>query len=162
MKQKNDHPELNILTRLIEESYRKKAWHGPNLRGSIRGMTPEEAAWRPGPDRHNIWEIVVHCAYWKYIVRRRILGEQKGSFPLKGSNWFKRPVVFTSTALSQDIAILQEAHESMLHAIQSLEPAQLWRIPKNSKVSTEAIIRGIASHDVYHAGQIQLLKRLMR
>jgi uncharacterized damage-inducible protein DinB len=154
--------DLRILLNLLEESYIKKAWHGPNLRGSLRGITLEEAAWRPGPGRHNIWEILVHCAYWKYIVRRRILGEKKGSFPSKGSNWFKRPLVLTEAALASDIALLEETHRTMVKAVESLNVRQLGRIPKNSKVSNEAIIRGIASHDVYHAGQIQLLKRLMK
>lgn len=161
-KHPNNRSNLDLLLKLVEESYVRKAWHGPNLRGSLRGITVEEAAWRPQPDRHNIWEIILHCAYWKYIVRRRILGEQKGSFPLKGSNWFKRPVVFTSAALSQDMALLAETHRSMVKAIQSLEPGTLPKIPKNSNVNTAAIVRGIASHDVYHAGQIQLLKRLMK
>jgi len=151
-----------ILLKLLDESYEKKAWHGPNLRGSLRGVTFEKAAWRPNPDRHNIWEIFVHCAYWKYVVRRRILGERKGSFPLKGSNWFKRPIVFTPEALSQDLALLQHTHRAMMDAIQSLDARALKEIPKNSNVSNEAIIRGIASHDVYHAGQIQLLKRIMK
>ena len=159
---RNTQGELRILLSLIQESYSKKAWHGPNLRGSLRGITLEEAAWRPATDRHNIWEIAIHCAYWKYIVRRRILGEQRGSFPLKGSNWFKRPLVLTPEALRQDIALLEGTHRSMVDAIQSLDAKSLSRIPKNSKVITEAIIRGIASHDVYHAGQIQLLKRLMK
>jgi hypothetical protein len=154
--------QLEILLKLLEESFIKKAWHGPNLRGSLRGMTIEEAAWRPGPDRHNIWEILVHCAYWKYIVRRRILGEKKGSFPWKGSNWFKRPLVLTEAALSRDIALLEETHRTMVEAIASLRIKELKRIPKNSKISNEAMIRGIASHDVYHAGQIQLLKKLMK
>ncbi len=162
MRPTNQRGELTLLLRLVEESYVKKAWHGPNLRGSIRGITLEEASWRPNPDRHNIWEIIIHCAYWKYIVRRRVLGEKKGTFPLQGSNWFKRPIVLTSEALSQEIALLEKAHRSMLEAIQSLKPEALSRIPRNSKVSTDSIIRGIASHDVYHAGQIQLLKRLMK
>lgn len=162
MKKRKQHRELEILLRLVEESYAKKAWHGPNLRGSIRGITLEEAAWRPHPDRHNIWEIVVHCAYWKYIVRRRILREKKGSFALKGSNWFKRPIVLTPAALSQEIALLEQTHQTMVEAIQALQPGTLSRFPKNSKVSNESIIRGIASHDVYHAGQIQLLRRLMK
>lgn len=154
--------EMEILLKLLEESFIKKAWHGPNLRGSVRGITIEEAAWRPAPDRHNMWEILVHCAYWKYIVRRRILGEKKGSFPWKGSNWFKRPLVLTKAALSRDIALLEETHRTMVEAIASLPIKELKRIPKNSKVRNEAIIRGIASHDVYHAGQIQLLKKLMK
>jgi uncharacterized damage-inducible protein DinB len=162
MRQGQKNGEVGLLLRLIEDSYIRKAWHGPNLRGSLRGLTVEEASWRPSPDRHNIWEILVHCAYWKYIVRRRILDEKKGTFPYKGSNWFKRPIVSTADSLRQDLALLEECHRRMVMAISSLEPTQLPWIPKNSKVSNEAIIRGIASHDVYHAGQIQLLKRLMK
>lgn len=159
---RNGQVELVALLQLVEESYSKKAWHGPNLRGSLRGLRVEEASWRPAPGRHNIWEILVHCAYWKYIVRRRILNERRGSFSLTGSNWFKRPLVFTQEALSHDILLLDETHQTMVLAIESLDTSALHRIPKNSKVNNEAIIRGIASHDVYHAGQIQLLKRLMK
>jgi hypothetical protein len=162
MKKHSAQSEIDHLLKLIDESYNRKAWHGPNLRGSVRGITMEEASWRPAPNRHNIWEIIVHCAYWKYIVRRRLLGEKKGSFPLKGSNWFKRPIVLTPEALAQDIILLEETHERMRHAIHSLHPRHLGRIPKTRKVSNETLIRGIAMHDVYHAGQIQLLKRMMR
>src|SRR5688572_21914148 len=47
----------------IDEAYEKKAWHGPNLRGTLRGVTADEASWRPGEGRHNIWELTVHAAY---------------------------------------------------------------------------------------------------
>ncbi|MGA3246344.1 MAG: DinB family protein [Bacteroidota bacterium] len=159
-KTKGQAPQLNDLLFLIEQSYNKKAWHGTNLRGSIRGLSAHEAAWRPGTGRHNIWEIVVHCAYWKYIVRRRILGEKKGSFPLKGSNWFHRSANLTGQAWREDIKLLESCHRSLLDAVSQLSPGELPRKPKGSKVSNLAIIAGIASHDVYHAGQIQLLKRL--
>src|SRR3984893_16201853 len=82
-------PQL-ILT-LLGEAYEKRTWHGPNLKQSIRGVTAKQAAWRPGPGRHNIWELTVHAAYWKYAVRRRIEGGKRGSFVLKGSNFFARP-----------------------------------------------------------------------
>ncbi len=154
--------DLRIILALLDESYERLAWHGPNLRGSIRGVTALQAARRPGRGRHNIWEIVVHCAYWKYIVRRRILGEKKGSFPLKGSNWFSRPETRSGQSWKADIKLLHEPHRSMMAAIRSLSPGDLKRIPPGSKVSNEAILRGIASHDVYHAGQIQLLKKLLR
>src|SRR5512136_51440 len=90
--------EIQLLLLIVEEGYKNKAWHGPNLRGSVRGLTAKEAAWRPGRNRHNIWEIVVHCAYWKYAVRRRILGGKRGSFPIAGSNWFRRPLAISETA----------------------------------------------------------------
>jgi len=153
-------PEISLLLRMIDEAYEKKAWHGPNLRGSIRGLEAQEAAWRPGPSRHSIWEIVVHAAYWKYAVRRRILGEKRGSFPLKGSNWFVRPTSFTEKAWRNDITLLEDMHRKMRSAVAAFSAKDLDRIPRGSKVSNAAIIYGIALHDVYHAGQIQLLKRL--
>ncbi len=154
--------DLLVLLRLLEESYITKAWHGPNLRGTLRGITVAEASWRPAAGRHNIWEIVVHCAYWKYVVRRRILGEKKGSFPLAGSNWFVRPLNRTKAALRSDLELLSVTHLHMMNAVAGLDSKSLSRIPKNSKVSIEAMLRGIAFHDVYHAGQIQLLKKLQQ
>lgn len=153
-------PEIEILLHFIDESYDKKAWHGTNLRGSIRGLTIQQAAWRPDNNRHNIWENVVHCAYWKYIVRRRILGEKRGSFPLIGSNWFLRPEILSEEAWQHDVALLKAMHVSLREAIAQMSAKELPVVPKGSKVSNRAVISGIASHDLYHAGQIQLLKRL--
>ena len=153
---------IDQLLFLIDQSYERKAWHGPNLRGSIRGVSARQAAWRPAPRRHNIWELVVHCAYWKYIVRRRILAEKRGSFPLKGSNWFHRPDNLSEEDWKRDVRLLAACHASMRDAIARVAPGDLNRVPPGSKVSNAAIIIGIASHDVYHAGQIQLLKRLAR
>src|SRR5687767_1398119 len=114
---------IRLLLRIIDEGYDKKAWHGPNLRGSLRGIGPDLAAWRPHPGRHNIWEIVVHAGYWKYVVRRRLLGEQRGSFPVKGSNWFPRPTTQTQTAWRADLALLEEMHRTMRAAVAALDPA---------------------------------------
>jgi hypothetical protein len=152
--------EIRLLLQLIDEAFNRRAWHGTNLRGSIRGITSQQAAWRPAPHRHNIWEIVLHTAYWKYIVRRRLLGEKKGSFPIKGSNWIKRPVEMNEKAWLADIRLLEEMHRSMCDAIAHLRASDLNKKPAGSKVTNRAIISGIACHDVYHAGQIQLLKRL--
>lgn len=154
-------PQISLLLNLIDQAFDHRAWHGTNLRGSIRGLRAEDAAWRPGPARHNIWETVVHAAYWKYIVRRRILSEARGSFSLEGSNWFVRPTGKPSEEeWKKDVKLLVEAHRSMRAAVAEMTDAQLKVTPKGSKVSNTAIILGIASHDLYHAGQIQLLKRL--
>jgi uncharacterized damage-inducible protein DinB len=151
---------IELLLQLIDEAYEKKAWHGPNLRGSIRGLDVPEAVWRPARGRHNIWEIVVHAAYWKYTVRRRLLGEKRGSFPLQGSNWFPRPEMATADAWRADIALLDDVHGSMRAAVARLSPHDLNVAPPASKVTNLRLITGIAMHDVYHAGQIQVLKRL--
>jgi len=162
MKNTSASEPIRILLQRIDESYDQRAWHGTNLRGSIRGITCEEAAWRPAAGRHNIWEISVHCAYWKYIVRRRILGEKRGSFPLKGSNWFKRPIAATEKAWRADVALLEETHQSLRGAIAGLTSSSLGKNPSGSKWTNLQIVSGIALHDVYHAGQIQLLKRLQK
>jgi uncharacterized damage-inducible protein DinB len=153
-------PEILLLLRILDEGYSRKAWHGPNLRGTIRGLDPAVASWRPAPKRHNIWELVVHCAYWKYTVRRRILEERRGTFPLKGSNWFPRPEVDSWVAWRADIALLEEMHRRLREAVAQLSPRDLETAPRGSRVSHRAVISGIAAHDVYHAGQVQLLKRL--
>jgi hypothetical protein len=154
--------EITILLKLIDQAFDHKSWHGTNLKGSIRGLNAAEAAWYPASGRHNIWEIVVHTAYWKYIVRRRLMSEKRGSFPLKGSNWFKRPSGTADGAAGwkADVALLNETHRSLRDAIVKLSGEELNYTPLGTKVSNLALISGIASHDIYHAGQIQLLKRL--
>jgi hypothetical protein len=152
--------EIRQLLLLVDQGYNRTSWHGTNLRGSIRRITADQAAWRPAPGRHNIWEIVIHAAYWKYAVRRRLLGEQRGSFPLKGSNWFERPEVCSEAAWRTDIALLDRMHESLREAIGSLSARDLQRTRGAGRTNNFALISGIAAHDLYHAGQIQLLKRL--
>jgi uncharacterized damage-inducible protein DinB len=151
--------EIHLLLTQLDQAYDRKSWHGTNLRGSIRGVTADQAVWRPAPGRHNIQEIVVHAAYWKYTVRRRFTGESRGSFPLTGSNWFERPR--SDEALWRaDVRLLEEMHRSLRASVAALDPGQLKRTPANSKVSNLALLSGIIAHDLYHAGQIQLVKRL--
>ena len=150
-----------MILLLLDQAYDRPSWHGTNLRGSLRRVTPTQAAWRPSADRHNIWEIVVHAAYWKYTAWRRLTGATRGSFPLKGSNWFKRPIDLTDAAWRADLALLDEMHRVLRGAVGTLPASSLGRSPKGSKVSNFALLSGVAAHDLYHAGQIQLLKRLL-
>lgn len=152
--------EIKLLLGIIDQAYDRRSWHGTNLRGSIRCITVRQAAWRPAPGRHNIWELVVHAAYWKYAVARRFTGEQRGSFPLKGSNWFPRPQIASESEWRADVQLLDQMHRSLREAVRNLSPRELSRTPKGSKVSHEFLLTGIAAHDLYHAGQIQLLKKL--
>ena len=67
-----------LLLATIDAGYDRRSWHGPNLRGALRGVSIAEAAWRPAFGRHNIWELTVHSAYWKYDIRRRLTGREHG------------------------------------------------------------------------------------
>ena len=151
---------VQLLLLILDQAYDRKSWHGTNLRGSIRGLSVSEAAWRPGAGRHNIWEIVVHAAYWKYVVWRRLTGQRRGSFPLEGSNWFVRTKNGNAQEWRTDIALLDRMHRSLRQAVEHLAPGTLSRAPKGSTISNASIISGAAAHDLYHAGQIQLLKKL--
>ncbi len=152
--------EVRLLLRIIDQAFETKAWHGPNLRGSIRGLTAARAAWRPGRARHNIWEVVLHTAYWKYAVRRRLTGEKRGSFPLTGSNWFRRTGTEGERQWEADVRLLVDEHRAMRSAIARLRGRDLVRRAEGSRYDAATLVYGIASHDLYHAGQIQLLKRL--
>ena len=153
-------PEMELLIQLLDEAYEKKAWHGPNLRGSIRGLSPAQAAWKPGPRRHSIAEQVLHAAYWKYAVRRRLRGDTRGSFPLEGSNWFPVTASLSLPEWKSHIALLESEHRTLRKAIIEFPVERLHGLAPGGKVTNLAVISGIAAHDVYHAGQIQLLKRL--
>jgi hypothetical protein len=165
----------------IDTAYDHSSWHGPNLRGSLRGITPAQAAWRPAPGRHNVWELAVHAAYWKYVAWRRLTGAKRGSFLLGGSNFLERPVAdaggtnvsaanvgaafrrpkTTAAAWRSDLDALHATHLALRAAVEDVDPALLSTpLPGDGKLTRRALIAGIAAHDLYHAGQIQLLKRL--
>jgi hypothetical protein len=153
-------PTIAVLLRELDLAFDHTSWHGPNLRGGLRGVTAAEAAWRPGAKRHSIAEQVLHAAYWKYAVRRRLLGEKRGSFALPGSNWFPQPMPFTGAEWDRVVGLLEDAHVRLRAAVAGLEPRQIPRRIGNSRYTYGDTIHGVAAHDLYHAGQIQLLKRM--
>ena len=152
-------PEIALLLHLLDEAYGKKAWHGPNLRGAIRRLAAAEASWRPQARRRSIADIVVHAAYWKYAVRRRLRGDKRGSFPLKGSNWFGLPNPLSEEQWREYVAILDAQHRALRETVAKFPAARLHRPSPGSRHTAAQLICGVASHDVYHAGQIQILKR---
>ena len=152
---------LAMLLEVMDQAFDQKSWHGTTLRGSLRGLSPKDALWRPAPNRHNIWELTLHAAYWKYAVRRRLAGEAVGSFGRKPSNWPAVPVSADDRAWKQDVAFLDHEHRQLREVVAELRPSALGlRSPRGVWTYAEEI-HGVAAHDLYHTGQIQLIKRLM-
>jgi hypothetical protein len=145
-----------LVLALLDEAYEKKTWHGPNLKQSLKVVSARQAAWRPGSSRHNIWEVTLHAAYWKYALRRRIEGGKRGSFALKGSNFFPRPEKgnLNEAAWAADKKLLEREHRALRAAV-----AQVLRRSRGARFMPQ--LYGMAFHDIYHAGQIRLLRRLM-
>jgi hypothetical protein len=151
--------EIELLLNALDQGYDHRAWHGTNLRGSLHGLKAEGTAWHPQKNRHNAWELVAHAAYWKYVSCRRITGSTEWSFPLQGSNFFVRPEGEPNEkAWKADVALLDECHIKLRSIVAELDPARLDEKLKDWTV--RETILGVAMHDTYHAGQIQLLKRL--
>jgi DinB superfamily len=147
--------ELRSMIALIDEAFDKRAWHGPPLRRAIAGVTPKQAAWRPRPGRHNILELTLHAAYWKHEVGRRLRGGARQPFPIKGRNWFAA----ADASWPRAVRLLLDEHAALRAVVAALRPAALARRVRGRDTAAFTI-RGIAAHDLYHAGQIQLLRRL--
>lgn len=146
---------IDVLLASLDEAFDRKGWHGTNLRGSVRGLSVEEILWRPAAGRHNIFELALHTAYWKYVVRRRLRGEKRGSFPRKGSDWFPSPKREVEEEWRAAVVLMEEQHRALRETVEAIDPRQL-------DAKTRHLIAGAAAHDLYHAGQIQLIKRLQR
>ena len=158
-----------ITDRRLEEALRHlhpppvtKLWYGgASVLGALRGLSPEVAAWRPYPDRHSIWALALHVAYWNYAVRRRITGEERGGFPRGPSNFPGVPPQTTKAAWKEDRRLVKAQHELLVEALTDFDPSRLDEFAGSETQTTYAdLITGIVLHDTYHAGQIVMLKRL--
>jgi hypothetical protein len=154
--------ETKSVALLLDEGFSKAAWYGPNLLGSLRGATIPELLYRPREDGHNVWELAVHCAYWKYAVRNRLVAGQRNTFPLEGSNFFRRDKGLTLADWKKDLALLKAQHKALKSTILGLDPRTYGNRIPGSRHTVGRTVLGIAAHDIYHAGQISLLKRMAR
>jgi uncharacterized damage-inducible protein DinB len=156
---------MNEIERIIDELQREhsgEAWHGPSLRQILKGITAAQAAARPIAAGHSIWELLLHVTAWKNEVRERLTGKA-ASDPAEG-DW--PPVGDTSDdRWRQALASLERAHTELVAGIRRFPEATLAeahndpRAPGGKGVSYFVLLHGAVQHDVYHAGQIALLKR---
>lgn len=151
-----------LLAHQLDLAFDRRSWHGPNLMGSLRGVKPREAVWRAQPGRHNINELVVHAAYWKYRVCRLLEPGETPPFGVPGSDFFERPSPPSKAAWAADIALLRAWHRRLHHLVLTT-PAPRLGMPSGSHTFTIAeLISGAAAHDLYHAGQIRLIRRMYK
>ena len=149
---------VRLCTRVLEEGYGPGAWHGPDLKAALADVTPEMAFRRPAEGRHNIAEIALHHAYSTRAVRGQISGEVLEPFLLDGEDWFvlsgEKPVSW-----SQVQATVENEQRRLMVVVAEIEAGR-----KPSPLSGEErfnLALGVACHAIYHAGQVQLIKRLI-
>lgn len=155
-------PIRTLLAENVQPRPGRGSWHGgPTAVGALRGVSPEQAAWTPAPGRKSIWQLALHIAYWKYAVRRRLEGGSESRFPRGPANWPRLPRPADANAWAQDRALLKQEHERLLATIAAIPLRRYCEtLPRGKRWTIGEMILGIAQHDAYHTGQIQLLKRL--
>ena len=148
---------IGIESRVLNEGYGAGAWHGADLKAAIADVTPALAFWRPAEGRHNIAEVALHHAYCARAVRAQISGRPAEPFILHGEDWFEA---------ADETAISWETIQATVNAEQERLAALVAEIETGQATSPLAdsgrfdLVLGITGHAIYHAGQIQLIKRL--
>ena len=140
-----------LLLDLLDRGFDKIAWHGANLTGALRGVDARTAA-RAYNGRKSIWQQALHAAYWKHRVINKLVGTQK--FGRKGSNWPVVPAEPSEKSWREDLAFLADTHRRLREAVKSADL-------RRADDKLLRMIHGVAFHDIYHAGQIKLLRRMM-
>jgi uncharacterized damage-inducible protein DinB len=144
----------------LSRAYAGKAWHGPSLRALLRGVTAAQAAKRPIPGAHTIWELVLHTAAWDRVVCERIQGGKTTQLP-REENF---PVVTDASAAAWNKALkeLEKQHLALEKTMRKFPDAKLDRQLGGGDYSFYITMHGAVQHDLYHAGQIAILKKLVK
>jgi uncharacterized damage-inducible protein DinB len=152
--------ETHRINSQLKRAQEGQAWHGPSLSELLDGVTAEQAAARPIPNAHSIWELVNHIIAWEQIARRRLEGE--GQLEIPDEINFP-PVTDTSeSAWQTSLESLEDSHRSLREGIKKIDDSMLDEIPPGTSYSIYVLLHGVIQHDLYHAGQIALLKKAMQ
>jgi hypothetical protein len=155
-------PTMDLLLWNLQPPAGRRSWHdGPTPVGALRGVTALQASWRPAPQRKSVWELALHIAYWKYTVRRHLSDDVVPRFSRGPANFPAQPDLADEAAWARDVALLRQEHTALVEAMRRLSDRRLGDVPAMGKRWTFGeLALGIAAHDAYHTGQIQLIKRL--
>jgi uncharacterized damage-inducible protein DinB len=148
--------EIQRIDEQLRRAFEGQAWHGPSLRELLADVTAEQATAKPVPGAHSMWEIVQHIAAWHEGVRRRLEGERVELSA--DEDW--PPVASTPEAAWQEaLAVLERTHTELRRTMSRLTDARLQELVIGTDDSVEVMLHGLIQHDLYHAGQIALLKK---
>jgi hypothetical protein len=147
------------FARILNEGYGPGAWHGPDLKAALADVDADLAFWRPGAERHNVAEIALHHAYCARNVRAKLQGLDAEPFVLEGDDWF--PVSDASVLSWPAIVEVVDREQARLARV-AVEISDRRAQSPLSQSERFDLVLGITCHAVYHAGQIQLIKRMAK
>lgn len=149
--------EVEALVHRIEDAFDGEPWYGPSLETALLGVRAREAFAVPVSGAHGIAELVRHLTWWKVVVRRRLHGD-----PVREANAADWPSDTPAAASWRALrAALRAAHEALLADVRALPESALDRIVPGQSIPIRAMLHGAADHDIYHAGQVAILRRAL-
>ena len=151
---------MSESTRIVDQlrrSFEGTSWHGPSVQEVLAGVTAAKAEAHPIPGVHSIWEIVLHITTWEEIVRRRLDGEDFDD-PPPDIDW-RSVADDTESSWQQALDGLRRANLALRDAVSRIDDARLKDIIPRKNYSVYYMLHGVIQHDLYHAGQIAILKK---
>ena len=152
--------EVERILDQLKRAYEGNAWHGPSVREALAGVTAEQAHARPLAHAHSISELVRHIAVWEDAGRRRLQGDRAQIEISSPEDW--PPAQDTSEAAwEQAKAALDRGHQALVEAIERLPESRLDEPILEGMSTVYVTLHGVIQHDLYHAGQISMLKKAL-
>jgi uncharacterized damage-inducible protein DinB len=150
--------EINRILDQMDRAFSGEAWHGPDLMLLLKGVSAEDASKHPVAGAHSIWELVNHIAAWNTIVQQKSKGE-----PVNVTTELDWPPVWevSEVAWKRSLATLAENRTRLRNYVKTVRDDQLDEMVKRENYSQYVLLHGSVQHDLYHAGQIAVLKRAL-
>jgi uncharacterized damage-inducible protein DinB len=148
--------EAGRIADQLRRAFDGSAWHGPALLALLEDVDAATAAAKPFENVHSIWELVLHIAAWDGAVHRRIGGSKA---QLKGRDNFPPVPRPTEANWGQAMAGVALVHEVLVNTVESLPDSRLWERVPGKKYDFYHMLHGVVQHELYHAGQIAILKK---
>ena len=146
----------------FRRAFHGEAWHGPSVMALLEGVTAEQASARPIPGAHTIWELTQHIRAWEGACLRRLNGDPA---QLPDSEDWSDVNVHSEASWERTKQNLVETHNQLLQALASLDDSRLDQPiindPQINSSSVYVTLHGGVQHDLYHAGQIAILKKAL-
>jgi len=155
-----DMSEAARIADQLRRAFGGEAWHGDSLFEILEGVTASQAAGRPIERAHTIWELVLHIAAWDDAVLRRLGGV---AVELSDAENFPSVTDASEAAWRKALAQVRRVHEELVAAVASLPDSRLDDIvpgKEGAHYTFYYMLHGVVQHELYHAGQIALLKKM--
>jgi len=152
--------EIDRILDQLKRAYEGNAWHGPSIKELLSGVTAEQAHARPLSNAHSLWELVHHIAVWEDVGRRRLEGDP-AEVPISTPEDWPPADDASDAAWEKAKAALERGHQALVEAISRVPESRLDEPILEGKSTVYVTLHGVIQHDLYHAGQIGILKKAL-